>query len=320
MYHVLARLLRASPHRQTGLLLGLAGLCLLAGSVAFAATDHVGLGTALYWAVTTATTVGYGDVTPHNPVSRVVAVAVMVTTIPLFASVFAVLAGAAALARVRRLLHMDTRVPDHPFRLLVGDHPAISGILEELLRAHQPVVLVADIDPATLPPDVHLVRGAPTELRVLRQAHPERADQALLCGRDDGAVLVAAVLLRQLAPGLRCSALVGSATVGEALRALGVSRTVSSEDLLAHTMAKTLETPHAGELLLRLVDTDRYRLAEVPAEAASVGAPLSRVRQSAPGLVLGLVQGDRVTVGVAHDPVVTAGDQLLVLRAMSEGG
>jgi len=70
--------------------------CVVAGGALFAMTQHIAFTTGLYWAITTATTVGYGDVIPHNPAGRLVASAVMLTTIPLLASVFALVAGAAA--------------------------------------------------------------------------------------------------------------------------------------------------------------------------------------------------------------------------------
>ncbi len=92
-------------------LLGLAGLIVVVGGLLFAAADRVSDGTGLYWAVTTATTVGYGDVTPHNAASRVIAVCVMLTTIPIVGAVFALFAGASVLSHLRRLLGLDTTLP-----------------------------------------------------------------------------------------------------------------------------------------------------------------------------------------------------------------
>jgi hypothetical protein len=43
--------------------------------------------------VTTATTVGYGDVTPRNTAGGVIATGVMLTTIPIVPAVFALVAG-----------------------------------------------------------------------------------------------------------------------------------------------------------------------------------------------------------------------------------
>ena len=63
---------------------------------------------------------------------------------------------------------------------------------------------------------------------------------------------MSAVLLRKQAPDLSAAALVRSASVREALHDLGVEQTISAERLVAHALAKSLEAPHAGEMLAQL--------------------------------------------------------------------
>jgi voltage-gated potassium channel len=313
MLGLLLRLIGARHTRHVVTLLGAAGACVLAGGALFAETQRIPFTTGLYWAVTTATTVGYGDVTPHNPAGRLVASAVMLTTIPLLAAVFALVTGAAAAAGVRRVLAMAREFPAGGFRIVVGMHPAVPAILDELVRAGDSVVLVADVDPATVPDQVHLIRRDPAQPGALRAARPRDAQHVLITGADDGDVLVCAVLLGKEAPGVPVTALVHSGSVGEALHDLGVRQTVSADDLVAHTLAKSLEAPHAGDLLLELVDSERHTLAEIGAGPAA-GKPLSAVRSEQAGLVLGLVRDGRVIMGIGEDPVVQAGDQLLVAR------
>jgi voltage-gated potassium channel len=72
------------------------------------------------WAITTATTVGYGDVTPHDAAGRVVASVVMLTTIPMLAPVFALVTGATAAAGIRRVLAMGRGFPASGFRRAGG--------------------------------------------------------------------------------------------------------------------------------------------------------------------------------------------------------
>lgn len=314
----LLRLLGARFRRNQAILLAsLATLAVLAGAVLFSVTQGVSFGTALYWAVTTATTVGYGDVTPHNAAGRVVAVGVMLSAVPLFGAVFAVLAGAAASIRIRRILGMARPFPDPPYSVICGTHPTLARVVEELLGAGRSVVVVGDAT-LDLPEQVHLVKGDPTEEAVLRRSRPEGAEQALVLGSDDGDVLVTVVTLRHIAPALEISALTSSDRVAGALRDLGVSRTLASDELLAHTLAKSLEAPHAGDLLLRLLDSDAYRLRELPAEQAWVGQSLHALRAQLPSVVMGLVQGGSVIVGVERNPVVGIEDHLLVLQAEPE--
>jgi voltage-gated potassium channel len=314
MIALLARIFGAGHRRHVAVLLSGAIASMLVGAVLFAATQHYPLTTGLYWAITTATTVGYGDVTPHNALGRVVASAVMLTTIPLLASVFALVTGAAAAAGIRRILAMESHFPAGTFRLVVGMDPAVPAILEELSRAGDRVVLVADVDPAGIRPGVHVVRGDPTEFGPIRAARPEAAQQALITGGSDGDVLVSAVLLRKQAPDLPVAALVRSPSVREALRDLGVEQTISAEELIAHTLAKSLEAPHAGEMLAQLVESNEHDLTEIEAGADAVGRPLSAIRDERAGLVLGLIQNGKFQLGIGDDPVVGSGDRLLIAQ------
>lgn len=61
------------------------------GALAFALVEHVSFGTGIYWAVTTASTVGFGDVVPQGTGGRIVAIGVMLTAIPALAALFAYL-------------------------------------------------------------------------------------------------------------------------------------------------------------------------------------------------------------------------------------
>jgi voltage-gated potassium channel len=291
----------------------------LIGAWLFALAENLPFSTGLYWAITTATTVGYGDVTPHNGIGRFLASAVMLTTIPLLASVFALATGGAAAAGIRRILSMESQFPQGTYRLVVGMNPMVPAILEELEVAGIPVVLAADVAPDSVRHGVHVVRGDPTEPSTIRKAKPQGAQQALLCGSSDGDVLVSAVILRKQAPDLPITALVTSAAVREALRELGVQHAVSAQELVARTLATSLETPHASDLIAQLVESGRDILAEVDADPAAVGKALSTVRDERAGLVLGLVHEGRFTLGITEDPVIAAGDRLLIAEATPVG-
>jgi voltage-gated potassium channel len=310
---LLFRVFGAPPRRHVLILLGSAIAVVLVGAELFALAESLPFTTGLYWAVTTATTVGYGDVTPHNPIGKLIASLVMLTTIPMLAAAFALVSGAAAATSIRRILAMHSTFPEGTYRLIIGMSDSVPAILDELANAGIPVVLVADVDPATVRSGVHVVRGKPTEETVIARAKPAGAEQALITGASDGDVLVSTVLVRKQAPALVITALVDSPSVREALRDLGVQQSVATSELVARTLAASLETPHAGEMISALVGS-RDVLAEVD-PGTSVGKRLSAVRNERPGLVLGLVRDGEFTLGLGDDPVVAAGDRLLVAEA-----
>jgi voltage-gated potassium channel len=315
LFLVAVRAVRHAGHRRELILLALAGAIVLVGAGAFAAAEGVGYGTGLYWAIATATTVGYGDVTPHNTAGRVIAAGVMLTTIPLVGAVFALLAGASALARVRRLLGMDQSLPHKPYIVVYGTHPVVPLALHELGRGGDPVVLVAPSRPVGVGDEVRLLAGDPSNEEMVRRSDPTRACRALIACEADADTLVVAVAIHTLAPNLEVYALTQSPRVAAALRELGVTHTLSSDELVGHTLAKSLETPQAGNLLLQLVDSSSYRLRESPVADAMVSQPLSQARVAAGTLVLGIARDNHIDLGVGSDPLLAAGDCLIVLEA-----
>jgi voltage-gated potassium channel len=312
----LVRAMRSGHRTRIALLLGAAVGCMLLGAVLFSATQHIPFTTALYWAITTATTVGYGDITPKTGAGRLVASGVMLTTIPLLASVFALATGGYVAAGLRRILAMHSPFPDRPYRVVIGMNATVPAILQQLVAAGVSVVLVADTDPAGLPPEVHHIRADSTQESAIKRAMLANADQALVTGNSDGDVLVSSVLVRRLAPQLPVIALVSSPSVREALADLGVQHTLSAHDLIAATLAKSLEAPHASDMVAQLVESGSHRLAEVTAAAeGAVGKHLSAVRDERAGLVLGLVQNGKFTLGLGDDPLIGADDSLLIAES-----
>lgn len=87
-------------------------------AAAFSAVEHTGFWLSVYWAVTTATTVGFGDITPRTSAGHIIAILTMLTTIPLFAATFSLMTSGLTGAHVRRAekrikAHMEDRLRHH---------------------------------------------------------------------------------------------------------------------------------------------------------------------------------------------------------------
>jgi voltage-gated potassium channel len=313
IFLIFRRLFSATRYRIFALMALGAGI-MLVGAILFSITQGMDFGVSLYWAITTATTVGYGDVLPHDTFGRVLASAMMLTTIPIVGAIFGQLAGAAAVSHIRRLLGMNAPLPIQPYTIVFGDHPVVGRVLDELCRRDDPVVLVAPTRPPGAPDDLVFLAGDPADEELIARAEPQRANGALIACTDDADTMVVAVALHALAPELNKYALTQSARVARALRELGVTHTLSSDELVGHTVAKSLETPEAGDLLLQLVDSTGYRLEERIVDEAHASQRLSDARRLPGTLVLGIARNGRVQLGVGDDPMLSAGDRLIVLH------
>jgi len=82
----------------------------------FGVADHIGVPDGLYFATTTATTVGYGDLAARGWLPHVLAVAMMITITPLFAATFSLFTSgladvAGAEARIKK--HVNGALRHH---------------------------------------------------------------------------------------------------------------------------------------------------------------------------------------------------------------
>jgi voltage-gated potassium channel len=108
----------------------------LIGAIWFAAVENISVATGLYWSVTTATTVGYGDITPHTHTGRLIAVLVMLTVIPLFAATFSLLTTSLTSMHVSRL-HAEAMAHIHHLKEHLGvDHELPDHLVPPHLKAH----------------------------------------------------------------------------------------------------------------------------------------------------------------------------------------
>jgi voltage-gated potassium channel len=314
LFLIAARLVKGLNRYRVAALVATAVFVVIAGAVAFSLTQHVSLGLALYWSITTATTVGYGDISPHDTAGRVIANVVMLTTIPIVGAVFALVAGATVISHLRRIFGLDNSLPASPYTVVYGTHPVLPRVLDELIASGDGAVLVAPSRPAALREEHHFIVGDPTDENVVRHSRPDQANRALIACTVDSDTLVTAVHVHAIAPELEIYALSQSANVASALQDLGVEHTLSSDELVGHTLAKSLETPQAGDVLLSLVDGSAYRMTQDPAPANLVGKPLSAVRGGEKTLVLGLVRAGAVDFGIDVDPVIATGDAIVTVR------
>jgi voltage-gated potassium channel len=101
-------------------------LTALTGGAAFASVENISVGNGIYWAITTMTTVGYGDIVPHTSAGKVIAIIVMLVGIG-FASL---VIGAAA----ERFVHREIQAEEPTEEDVLAEVRAISARLHRLER------------------------------------------------------------------------------------------------------------------------------------------------------------------------------------------
>lgn len=309
-----------APSRNMTIAVILVAVIIVIGGRAFAIYDGVSWATGIYWAITTATTVGYGDVIPKTGIGRVIAVMVMLTTIPLMGYVFAEIASIAVESRIRRWLGVRTVTHLKNAIVILGDAHWVIELLAALESHHGPTIVLSPQQPAHARDDIHWVQGDPDDVEAHAQL-PLAAARAVVLGLDtDAGNLLAAISLRHQYPDLTILSMPESERVASAMRDLGVAVHAARDPLLGHIVAKSLDSPDAGRLLFRLLLNDGYRLEESRVPTAWVGKRFNEARRQDSGVCLALVQADDLYLGVEQDPLIDADAKILRLIEEKKSG
>lgn len=234
---------------------------------------------ALWWAITTLSTVGYGDLYPITPAGRLVAMATMVLGVGVLGTLAASLA--AGLLELRdwgRKGLGRTNVEDH---LLVLGWSSKSSAALEAFRAdpryrRMPIVVVADLESSPMTDgDVRFVRGLPSRRDVLERACAADAARAVVFARDpndprsDHETALVVMTLRKLNPRVRVSVELVSSEHHELLAESGCDAIVDASRVSVRLMVRGVQDVGVSDVVEGLLESgegsELYRIA-VPAD------------------------------------------------------
>ncbi|WP_459191264.1 NAD-binding protein [Halosimplex sp. J119] len=227
--------------------------------------EFVGLSTltdAFYYTIVTASTVGYGDVTPRSPQAKLFGMTVVVLGVASFTVALGSLLGPAIEARLSQALGTMNEsdielLDDHVVVLGYGD--LTEPLLEELSHAAQFVVITPDAERATTlrSRDLRVVVGDPSDEEPQQQAGIEHARAVIAATNDDAQDALAILTARQLNPELRIVAAATDRENTEKLRRAGADAVISPSLIGGHLLAESaLGDADVEGLAERLLDVD----------------------------------------------------------------
>jgi voltage-gated potassium channel len=171
------------------------------------------LPTALYYAMVTMSTVGYGDITPHTTEARMFTVSVIVLGVAVFAtSLTAVIAPLVGQNLQRILNRKDNSMNRENHFVVIGNTPLAINTWRELARRGRPVTrIIREMPEEGLPRDVDVVVGDPSMIEILREAGAHRAQAVLAMLVDDSENAFTILAVKELGGSARTVAAVNDA-------------------------------------------------------------------------------------------------------------
>lgn len=170
------------------------------------------MGTAVYFTVTTLSTVAFGDIVPVTPETRWFVVTLIVIGLGVFANAIASALGPKISAEISRFLNLRGKtmeLKDHV--ILIGEGSIALNTVAELKQRGVPFVQIVASKAAAEAHDHQVIEGDATDDAVLVQAGIKRARMVIAAREDDGKNAFITLGAKELNPQLRVMAVASSA-------------------------------------------------------------------------------------------------------------
>ncbi len=169
--------------------------------------------TALYYAMVTMSTVGYGDIVPKTPEARLFTVSVIVLGVAVFAtSLTAVIAPLVGQSLQRIMNRKGAGMKRENHFVVIGNTPLAENTWRELARRGRPVTRILRETPEEEHlKDVDVVVGDPSLTDVLREAGAQHAEAVLAMMADDSENAFCVLAVRELGGSARTVTVVNDA-------------------------------------------------------------------------------------------------------------
>jgi voltage-gated potassium channel len=169
--------------------------------------------TALYYAMVTMSTVGFGDITAQTAQTKLFTVSVIVLGVAVFAtSLTAVIAPMVSTSLQRIVNRKGPRMKRENHFVVIGNTPLATNTWHELARRGRPVTRILRTAPEEAEASAtDVVVGDPSNASVLREAGAHRAEAVLAMMADDSENAFVVLAVKELAGRARTVAVVNDA-------------------------------------------------------------------------------------------------------------
>ncbi len=311
-----------------------AGIWIVAGLLFFwfehGVNDGIaGVDDALWWSMTTLSTVGYGDLYPLSPGGRVVAISTMILGIGVLGTLAAILA--TALIDVRERGRRGTRsymLKEHVLVLGWNDKAvvAIDELRHDPRYRSTPVCIVADLEETPVDdPQVRFVRGLPSRTETLGRATAGEACAAMVFATDprdprsDHEVAVVVHAFRRVNPDARVSAELVDPRNREVLVAAGCDSVVDLNGVASALMTRSVLDAGLSEVVGELLSSKRgseiYRIGVREELVGKTWREVAHDLLERGCTALGIVKGASIRLSPDLDTRIAKDDEVFVVSA-----
>lgn len=312
------------PLRHVLIAVSLLVSVVIIGAVGFMHIEGLEPLNALYMAIATVTTVGYGDIVPLTPAGKLFTAGLIISGVGVALYVLveiieSVLEGrlskAFGIARVKRSV---AKMDKH--KIICGGGRTGNIVADEFGREGLDFVVVehdAEVAKELRKKDIALVEGDATKDETLIEAGVERASGLVSTLPSDCSNLLLCITARDLNTNLELVARASSQEAAKRLYSIGAKKVVIVEEIGGRRLARSLTKPAIVDFLDFATTSGETSLESLKVEPGTKIANKKikelRIKEKIGATIVAIIRDDKVISDVGPEDELRVGDTVLVI-------
>ena len=296
---------------------------LLIFSYLFSRYEKISFFKSFYWAVTTATTVGYGDVTPTNNIGRIIAMGLMILGIGILGLFLATVSSIMFAFKIGRIFGT---MESHIFKehiVILGYSSLIKSSLKDIMETKDNVTLVANIEKS---PEnsgkLIFIKGDITDEKTVAKAHVDKAKLCIISDEDDSNSLIAGINVRTQYKNTYIIALIFKKETERAFKEIGINEVFSSGSFSSRVLVKSIEFKGASKFFNQLLDENfKEGLIEKDLPRNLENKEFLEVikffKENKDEIAVGIKRNEQVMINPEKSFIVVVGDRVMLIGKKS---
>ncbi|UCG69353.1 MAG: NAD-binding protein [Thermoplasmata archaeon] len=255
-------------------------LALISGGLFFIFEEHT-LGTSLYWALITMTTVGYGDVPVSTDGGKVISIILACLGILLYGYIAAIIVSVVMESSLSGVFGMNKAKYKNHF-VICGWTSLSDIVLSELLTEKRQIAVITEEQDDIIiikrkgdPKNVFPIYGDPSKNDILEQANIKEASVVILSMEDDSKNLITALHIKELNPKARIIVRTTRAELKKTMKIAGVTYVVTPDVMAGRLIASAAFEPEIANFIedvTTATDVGGHDLRQYMVSAAHAGS------------------------------------------------
>ena len=269
-----------------------------------------------YWLVTTATTVGYGDITPNTTEGKILALIVMVLGVSLLGFLLSQLTRSIVESNIGRFFGLN-KIKKSIDYIVCGWNELSKSAFEEINDYKKSVIIISKNRPdLSFSKNVQYMSGDPKDKTILENANVMKAKNILLCMNNDSEILLAIHIIRELNPWINITAKLNDPDHIPMAESAGADQVVAPPAIAGRLLSIIPEQPYVVRWILSATSQafdQEFVEYYVHEKSVFTGRTLASMREAAHIKIIGVESVDGFEKLPKDDYEIKTGDKLVVM-------